>query len=357
MIKVLVVDDSSSFRLSLGHLLESDPEIVVVGWAGSGKQAVDAVMRLRPDVVTMDVMMPDMDGITATQHILAAVGVPIIILTASSGADVGVRALGAGAVDVVRKATHSGDIHRMRTELIRSVKLLSEVKVIRRRVAGPDGRSLASAAGPAVAPHPEPGKAPRGVVAIGASTGGPAIIHTILSAFPEDMPWPVLIAQHIAEGFEPYLVGWWQEVTPLKVRVSGPGNELKAGTVEVASAERHLVVREDFCTGAKPRVEGDHFVPSIDHLFESVAQHCASAAVGVVLSGMGDDGARGLLSMRLAGAVTAVQEPSSSVVDGMPTSALERGATLQRLAPEEIGPWICRQVGVLPRRSRTRRDG
>jgi two-component system chemotaxis response regulator CheB len=331
MIRVLVVDDSATFRAQIIQMLESDSQIAVVGWASSGHQAFDMVARLRPDIVTMDALMPDLDGVAATELILRSFRVPIIIVSAVASGGYGVRALGAGALEALAKPTGAADRDRFRLQLLQSIKLFSEVPILLRRGAAdappPQRREV----------RPPPGEVK--IVAIGASTGGPGIIAALFQSLPPTFRPPIVVAQHISEGFDKYLIDWWSQVSGRRVELAASRKALAPGMVVVASAKQHLVVTAgDF--DCKNPEKADVYIPSIDRLFQSVAAAFGRAAVGILLSGMGEDGAAGLLAMHLAGATTAVQEPSSAVVGSMPTNALMLGGTTTVLRPEEMGRWV-----------------
>jgi len=332
VIRVLVVDDSETFRSYAVQILESDPEISVVGCASTGEQALEMVARLKPTIVTMDALMPDLDGVEATEQILRSYRVPIIIVSAVASGHHGVRALGAGAVDAVAKPSSGADRERFRVQLLQSVKLLNEVPILLRRPS-PHAVSLRR-------PPPSGGK-PKTIkiIAIGASTGGPGVINLILQMLPPEFRPAIVIAQHIGEGFDRFLVDWWSQSTTRLIRLAAPQIPLTPGTALVAPANRHLLINHDGPTTCKP-LAGETFVPSIDRLFESVASTFGASAVGLLLSGMGDDGAAGMLAMKSAGARTAVQDPSSAVVASMPERALAIGAATTVLRPEEMAAWV-----------------
>jgi two-component system chemotaxis response regulator CheB len=332
MIRVLVVDDSETFRSYAVQILESDPEISVVGCASTGQQALEMVARLNPTIVTMDALMPDLDGVEATEQILRSHRVPIIIVSAVAAGHNGVRALGAGAVDAVAKPSGAADRERFRTQLLQSVKLLNEVPILLRR---PTAHPL-----PSLRPSPSFDKSKDiKVIAIGASTGGPGVINLIFQMLPREFRPAIVIAQHIGEGFDHFLVDWWAQSTTRPIKLAVSGIPLTPGTALVAPANRHLLINHDGPAILKPRA-GETFVPSIDRLFESVASTFGPSAAGLLLSGMGGDGAAGMLAMKSAGARTAVQDPSSAVVASMPERALSIGAATTLLRPEEMASWV-----------------
>ncbi len=335
MIRVLVVDDSETFRAQMTRMLESDSKIAVVGWASTGQQAVHLVARLKPDIVTMDALMPDVDGVEATKLILRSHRVPIIIVSSVAAGHYGVRALGAGAMEALAKPTGAADRDRFRSRLLQSVKLFSEVPVLLRR----NGANVP----PSQAPKVGRSATRRGdvqVVAIGASTGGPGIIAALLQSLPPTFRPPIVVAQHISEGFDRYLIDWWSQAAGRRVELAEPRKALAPRMVVVAPAKQHLVVTATGVLDCRRSEETDQYAPSIDQLFHSVAAAFGRTSAGLLLSGMGDDGAAGLLAMHAAGATTAVQEPSTAVVGSMPSSALTLGAATTLLRPEEMARWV-----------------
>jgi two-component system chemotaxis response regulator CheB len=331
--RVLVVEDSEITREYLCALMEQDPALQLAGVARDGLEAVEQAHSLRPDVILMDVHMPRMGGLEATRRIMAQVPTPIILATAGLAADetdLGFEAIRAGALTVIDKP---GGLDSPEAQgLVRTVKLMAEVRVVRRWPART-----------AEAPAPAVSRAGQGVrvVAIGASTGGPAALAEILSRLrPSDVPAPVLVVQHITPGFTPGLVEWLAKETPMAVRLARGGEAAREGTVYVApdavemgiDAERRLVITP------APSADGLH--PTVDHLFASVALSQGARAMGILLTGMGRDGASGLARLRQAGAVTVAQDEASSVIFGMPGEAIRQGAVQHVLPPAEIARFI-----------------
>ena len=345
-IRVVIVDDSLVAREMLSQILSSDPEIEVVGTAGDGQAGVEMVARLRPDLVTMDIHMPRMDGLDAVEHIMAFTPTPVLVVSSSvhgDGLGAAFEALAAGALEVMKKPEPKDweDLERIGRKIIRKVKLLSRVKVIThirgRKRAGSSGVPAAPA-GCGLAP-----KALISLVAIGSSTGGPSALMMLLSALPKDFPVPVLIAQHIADGFIPGLVEWLDGGCAIDVREAGDGQAVQAGAAYLAPTGRNLEFdghRTHF-TAPKP---GQLYIPSADTLFGSVAKALRSQAVGVILTGMGNDGARGLKAMHDAGAKTIGQDEATSTVYGMPRAAAELGAVDQALPIDKIGAAVVEHV-------------
>ena len=340
-IKALIVEDSAVVRELLNHILSSDPEIHIVGTANNGSEALLAVQALKPDVVTMDINMPVMDGYEATRRIMETHPVPIVIVSVSVDpreVATTIRALNAGALAAVQKPVGFGHPEHEQTAkaLVQTVKLMSEVKVVKRwpmRYLETPPRPVA---GDSISTLHEAGAGNIEIIAMGASAGGPPTLQTILSRLPVDMPVPIVIVQHISPGF---IDGFAQSLavsSRLPVQVAIQGEELKAGHVYLAPGGAHMGVvkggRVDLFDGA--HVSGVR--PSISYLFQAVADVFASRAAGVLLTGMGKDGAEGLRSMKDKGAVTIAQNEESSVVFSMPREAIELGAATHVLAPHEI---------------------
>ena len=327
-IRVVIVDDSLVAREMLSQILSSDPDIEIVGTAADGQAGVDMVAQLKPDLVTMDIHMPRMDGLDAVEHIMAHTPTPVLVVSSSvhgEGLGVAFEALTAGALEVMKKPEPRDweDLERIGREIIRKVKILARVRVIRHiRGRMRVGSTRIPAASPTVLPASAAGIS---LVAVGSSTGGPSALMLLLSSLPKDFPVPVLIAQHIADGFIPGLVEWLNGGCAIHVREASDGAPIEAGAAYLAPTGRNLEFdghRTHFTT---PKA-GQLYIPSADTLFESVATSMRSQAVGVILTGMGNDGARGLKDMHDAGAKTLGQDEATSTVYGMPRAAAELGA-------------------------------
>jgi two-component system chemotaxis response regulator CheB len=322
VIRVLVVDDSATIRKLLTAMLEADPQIRVIGTAADGEAAVQQALLLKPDLITMDIQMPLLDGLEATRRILAERPTPIIVVSAmgdDSGNHPTFDAMQAGALDVIKKPSGLGsaDFQLIAQQLVTSVKLLAEVKVVRRRV----GRVTA----PITAPLPVVRHKPA-VLAMGASTGGPAALNAVLRGLPDAFPLPVLVVQHIAAGFLPGLLAWLQRECRLPLQMAQAGQALTPGVVSFAPDDHHLVVAARGRLGLNQDPPLSHVRPSATALLQSVARVYGAEAIGVVLTGMGDDGALGLQALHARGGVTIAQDEASSVVYGMPKVAVELGA-------------------------------
>lgn len=336
-IRVLIVEDSRVVAEFLTHVLNADRRIQVVGLAADGEEAVEAARRTRPDVITMDIHMPKVNGFEATRKIMETFPVPIVIVSGSVNVNevaVTFRAIEAGAVAVVRRpdvADHADGGTAVK-ELVDTVKLMSEVKVVRRWP-----RAKGDCA-PHAIPKAELARLPCPVqaVAIGASTGGPLVLQTVLARLPKDFPLPLLLVQHMAPGFAQGFVEWLASSSGYSVRVAREGEALLPGHAYVAPDDFHMGVRP----GRRiflSRAGREHGVrPSISFLFRSVEQVFGSGAVGVLLTGMGKDGAQELKDLKNSGAITIAQDEHSSVVHGMPGEAIQIGAAGHVLPPEAI---------------------
>lgn len=342
-VRAIVVEDSATVRARLVEIMESDPEIELVGEASNGKDGIQLCETLRPDVITMDMMLPVMTGQAATEYIMAHCPTPILIVSASVNRGELFRtydALAAGAVDVLEKPTGREPDGQWERNFLATVKLVSRIKVITH----PMGRlkyraQMAAAANTGVAARVK-GTGIE-IVAIGASTGGPGAIVEILRGLPKDFKLPLLLVLHINEPFGVAFADWLDAQSERTVRhaVDGESAEGLAGQMIMSPGHSHLVVRE-----GKLRLTQDaerHSCrPSVDVLFESLAREYGAHSAGCLLTGMGRDGAQGLLEMRKAGAVTIAQDEATSVIYGMPREAVLLGAAQHVLPVQEIGPAI-----------------
>jgi len=348
-IKVLVADDSQVTRMLLVQLLNSDPCIQVIGAVNDGQAALDflAAAVQRPDVVVMDIHMPRLDGFEATRRIMEWQPLPIVICTATvSPQDLAVafRSMEAGAVACVEKPVALGaDFEPRLQNLLQTVRLMSEVKVVRRwnRSRGP---SVTPPAASSDKPRTSSGSGVK-LIGIGASTGGPPVLQTILSGLPKDFPVPLLIVQHIARGFLPGMVDWLSQTTGLRVHIAAHGATPLPGHAYVAPDDFHLAAdaRGHLVLAREPAESG--LRPAVSYLFRSLADSYGANAVGVLLTGMGRDGAEELKRMRNHGAHTIAQDRDSSVVHGMPGAAVELDAASQVLAADKIAGALIARIG------------
>jgi two-component system chemotaxis response regulator CheB len=344
MIKVLIVEDSRVAQEFLVHVLTSDPAVLVVGVVNDGVEALAAVKAKRPDVITMDIHMPKMDGYEATRTIMESAPAPIVIVSASTSAtetSATFRALEAGALAVVLRPPgigHPGYAAAAR-ELVQTVKLMSEIKVVR-RFARPtkEPAPLLAPASP-VAPTLT-SAADIQVIAIGASTGGPPVLHTILSSLPPDLPVPVLIVQHIAPGFVAGFVEWLTGAAKFPVHIATHGQLTLPGHGYVAPDGFHMGIASGPRIVLSNQAPENGLRPAVGYLFRSVAQVMGAHAVGILLTGMGRDGAEELKVMKDRGALTIAQDEVSSIVHGMPGEAIKLGAATHVLPPESIAAML-----------------
>ena len=337
MIRVLVVEDSPVVRDLLVYILGSDPEIKVVATAGDGYQAIEMALKEHPDVITMDVHMPRLDGIEAVRRIMATNPIPTVIISASlDPGEVGdtFRALEAGAVAVCEKPqgiTHPL-YHAQARKIVQIVKMVSEIKVVRRWKPPSSGACRPAQDGKEWLP----GTSKIELVAIGASTGGPPVLCGILAGLTRGFPAPILIVQHIAPGFLPGLVGWLTSTTGVPVEIACDAKIAQPGHAYVAPDGVHMEVQRSCRIRLEGRAPVNGMCPSVSVLFRSVAEAFDRSAVGVLLTGMGRDGADELLMMKNKGALTIAQDKESSVIHGMPGEAIKLGAARHVLPPDKI---------------------
>jgi two-component system, chemotaxis family, protein-glutamate methylesterase/glutaminase len=384
-IKVLVVEDSARLRARIVRALESDASVVVVGQASDGRAAIDLCLKLRPDVITMDVVLPVLTGLAATQKLMQICPTPILIISAAI--DPGelvntVSALAAGAVDVMEKPRNGTvDDGAWDRRLLSTVKLVARIHVITHLHRGTD-RSAERIADPApqqhttsptpppprlsqarsslvqspMSPRARPEAAPDAevpeirresggfeVVAIGASTGGPAAVATVLSALPEGFVLPVLLVLHVSDSFGPAIASWLKAVSSRRVRLADHGEPLSTVGEEVIMAPpgQHLALRGGLIT-LNREPERHSCRPSVDVLFDSLALEVGPQVAACLLTGMGRDGATGLLAVHRSGGLTIAQDEATSVVFGMPGEAVRLGAAQHVLPVERIGPLLGR---------------
>jgi len=336
MIKVLIVDDSAVTREFLVHVLGSDPGIEVVGTASDGEHAIEAVERTRPDVVTMDIHMPRVDGMEATRRIMETRPTPIVIVSGSSDPHevaTTFRAIEAGALTLLRRPAGIGhpDHEASALELIQTVKLMSEVKVVRRWARAPR-ESVTRLSVPALSEAPKRVR----VIAIGASTGGPPVLQMILSGLSRELPVPVLIVQHMAAGFVGGFTEWLGQSSSLPVHVATHGESMRPGHVYVAPDDFQMRVERGGTIALGDDGPENGLRPAVSFLFRSLANVYAGEVVAGLLSGMGRDGAGELKILRDQGAITFAQDKESSVVHGMPGEAIRLDAATLVLPPENI---------------------
>lgn len=355
-LRVLVVEDSLTVRRRLCDVLASDPDVEVVGEAEDGQRGVDLCRALRPDVVTLDMHLPQMTGVEATEHIMANFPTPILIVSSSTNRGELFKtydALSAGAVDVLEKPTGNEPDGDWEGRFLSAVKLVARIKVIthpRARLRGYTRSSSSSlpASLASVAPGPAPapaGAGPRAVVGLGASTGGPGALGEVLRTIPSPLACPAFFVLHIGDPFGAAFAEWLERLSGHRVAMARDGERVAslAGRVTMAPPGRHLVIERGVLRLTSDP-ERHACRPSVDTLFESLAREYGAAVVAGLLTGMGRDGASGLAAVRAAGGSTIAQDEATSVVYGMPREAVLMGAAGRVLPLAEIGPAVASLV-------------
>jgi two-component system, chemotaxis family, protein-glutamate methylesterase/glutaminase len=333
VIKVLIVDDSAVVRKVLSEALSQQESIEVVGTAADPYSARDKIAELRPDVITLDIEMPRMDGLTFLEKLMTHFPLPVIIVSSLTpkGSELSIRALALGACDVVPKPGSQFSIPDVSRDLSRAIRTAALA-----RFPAPRNSPSSLAA--------RPGKAPitlsttSKLLAIGSSTGGPRALEVVLGRLGANAPGTVIV-QHMPEGFTRAFAERLNGLFPMQVREAQDGETIASGTVLIAPGRTHLFVQRSgagYVTRLREAPPVNHHRPSVDVLFHSVAKAAGANAVGVILTGMGRDGAEGLLAMRNAGAHTIAQDEQSSVVYGMPREAAELGAAVEIVAIEDV---------------------
>jgi two-component system chemotaxis response regulator CheB len=330
-------------------MLGADPGLEVVGLARNGIEAVEQAERLRPDVIVMDVYMPRMNGLEAAGRIMERIPTPIVMVSASFSQDevaLTFEAFKAGALTAVDKPCgpdHPGQAAAAR-RLVEAVKLMAEVKVVHRWPRRARSQML-EAAEQGLIPMPRQIR----LIAIGASTGGPQVIMEILARLPRDFETPILVVQHITPGFTRGLVTWLGQRKHLAVKLAEPGESVSPGTIYLAPDGSQMGITKDGQFRLTRGGVQDGFCPSASYLFQSVAEAYGRSAMGILLTGMGRDGAQGLLRLRQAGGVTIAQDEATSVVFGMPAEAIRLGAAEYVLSPEQIARAMRSSAASMPR--------
>ncbi|MST95316.1 MAG: chemotaxis response regulator protein-glutamate methylesterase [Pedosphaera sp.] len=336
--RIAIVNDMLLAIEAMRRVLTQDGRHEVVWTARDGREAVEHCQRSRPDLILMDLVMPHMDGIEATRRIMAKTPCAIVIVTASVTDHTAkvFEAMGAGALDAVNTPVlgNAADSHGANA-------LLAKVDTIRRLIADDPWEKAHS---PAAAAHGRPAQ-PGQLVVIGASAGWPAALVKVLSGLPADFAAAVVIIQHVDAQFAAGLAQWLGSHTPLSVRLAEEGDPPRAGQVLLAGRDHHLVLSRAAQLGYSRAAADCAYRPSVDFFFKSVAEHWQGAAVGVLLTGMGRDGAEGLLALRARGFPTIAQDESTSAVYGMPKAAAELQAAGEILALDKIAPRLVNVVG------------
>jgi len=333
-LRVLVVDDSALMRKLIPKILERDDSIEVVGTAMDGNFGLKKIADLAPQVITLDLEMPGLNGIDTLKEIMRRWQLPVIVVSSHStaGAAITLKALGLGAFDFVAKpADVSARMPEIAEELINKIKAAAQSKMVRTRAL------------PEIAPAPKPqrqaGAAPTRIVALGVSTGGPNALQFLLSQLPPEFPGSILVVQHMPDGFTEMFAKRLDETCAIRVKEAQSGDLLIAGRVLICPGNRHMKVKKlplgnVAVLAEEPRVNGHR--PSVDVLFRSVAEEFGSQAIAVLMTGMGEDGASGMGAVRAAGGMTIAQSEESCVVFGMPKAAIDRGYVTRVVSLEDL---------------------
>ncbi|MEO5362482.1 MAG: chemotaxis-specific protein-glutamate methyltransferase CheB [Magnetococcus sp. DMHC-8] len=358
MIRVLIVDDSPIARVVLAKMINAAPDMEVVGSAVNGEDALTLIPRLQPQVICTDLHMPKMDGLSLTREVMMRHPLPILVVSVSvhqNDNDQNIfELLEAGAIDVFPKPRggleSAGD--SLIQELATKIRILSGVVPIRRHRSavqaakgGPGERRAGEVLPVSSLASRVPVAAPA-LVAIGASTGGPQALLTVFSGLPAGFPLPVLCIQHISHGFLDEMVSWLNLHTPLTVQVAQSGEKPLPGHIYFSPEDRHLTISERGGFVLDAGTAQDTHRPAVDVTFHSVAQVYQSSGIGVLLTGMGRDGADGLLAIARSRGTTIAQDEESCVVFGMPKQAIDLGAAGKVLPVTAIAPELCRLAGV-----------
>lgn len=336
MIRILITEDSDVVATLLGSILDAEPDMQVVGRASNGREAVTMSHELRPDLITMDIRMPVMDGFEATRMIMSAHPTPIVVISSSVDAEelgITFRAIEEGALAVIEKprGLRHPDFETIRRELVETIRAMAEVRLVRRRPPRPSARMFQR--------EKLPERLAYQVAGIACSTGGPQVLASILGTLPMAFPLPLLVVQHISPGFIHGLVNWLRGHTLLEIRLAAQGMPLRPGCVYFAPDDYHLGVARangGLVATLAQTDPVDRFRPSGSALFRSIAACCGKAAIGGLLTGMGSDGASGLAELHRAGGHTFVQDADSAVVYGMPGAALALDCVDQVVTLENI---------------------
>ncbi|MHC1704430.1 MAG: chemotaxis response regulator protein-glutamate methylesterase [Tenuifilaceae bacterium] len=352
-IKVLIIDDSAVVRQTLTQIISSDPMLEVMGVASDPFFAAKKIAEEIPDVITLDVEMPRMDGLTFLKKVMTQHPIPIVIISSltENGTETGMRALDYGAVEIITKPQMNTKtfIEESKIRICDAIKAAASARIKRHKTIEPV-RVEPKHSADVVLPHSQLNmsmiKTTELVVAVGASTGGTEALTTFLQALPLDTPG-IVIVQHMPEKFTKSFADRLNEICKITVKEAVNGDSVLRGQALIAPGNFHMLLKR---SGAKYYVEVkegplvNRHRPSVDVLFRSTARYAGSNAIGVIMTGMGDDGARGLLEMKQAGAKTVAQDEKSCIVFGMPKEAIKLGAADRVLSLESIAPYILRPI-------------
>lgn len=338
MIRILTVDDSPNIALLLKLIFAKEPDMQVIGHAMNGQEAVRMARELKPDLITMDILMPIMDGIEATKKIMASQPTPILIFSAATDnatQPYAFRALEEGAIAVLGKPQNINDpdFNLFKNKIIDIARESINIK----KLAKPEVTQQLCR------PMPQPTSPNYEIIALGASTGGPIALQTIITQLPGDFPLPIVIVQHMFKGFIQGFADWLQKSTKLTVKTATSGEKLEKGYIYIAPDEHHLLLERQtnqLKLSLANQPADAVFIPSIDVLFDSIATSCPKKAIAGLLSGMGNDGARGLANLHTHGCQTFVEDAQDCIVNSMPQAALKLNAVNNVVPLKKIAAYI-----------------
>ncbi|HKJ25437.1 MAG TPA: chemotaxis response regulator protein-glutamate methylesterase [Myxococcota bacterium] len=346
LIRVLVIDDSAFSRRTITRMLETSPLVKVVGSARDGEEALQKVFTLKPDLITLDLEMPRMDGFTFLRLVMAKKPTPVMVISGRTGEDEVFKALELGAVDFIAKPTPrpTPELETIQQEVIRKVHAIRQLRIdkVKQRVDHPAEMTM-----PAHAPRHLPRD--HRVVVIGSSTGGPAALMQVFGSFAEPPPCAILVSQHMPQGFTKGFAERVDRLTCLKAREARDGDLVESGTVLIAPGGQHLEIESvagQAATHLAARGPGEKYAPSVDRLFRSAAKAFGRNLTALVLTGMGNDGRNGVLDVKQHGGTVIAESEETAVIFGMPAQAIQTGAVDAVLPLGEIGKAI--QDGIAP---------
>ncbi|MEJ8554563.1 chemotaxis-specific protein-glutamate methyltransferase CheB [Tepidibacter sp. Z1-5] len=336
MIKVLVVEDSPTIQQLITYILNSDENIEVIGVVDNGEKAIKFINKNKPDIITMDISMPVMDGFEATKRIMETNPIPIIVISGlidSHDIDRTFKAIEAGAVSVIEKpeGINHDDFYKISQNITDTVKLMSEVKVVKRKA---DYKNIKLNLSSGIKPNNV--FSDLKIAAIGVSTGGPPVLQTLFSKLPHNIKIPILVVQHISPGFLNGLIDWLSKFTEYPIHIAIQGQKALPGHIYFAPDGFHMGVRSNGQIFLNRGEKENGLRPSVSYLFRSVAKYYGEKSMAILLTGMGKDGAQELKLLKDKNAITVAQDEKTSVVYGMPGEAIKLNAAKYILSPEKI---------------------
>ena len=339
MVRLVVVDDCPIFRHLIKSFAEMNGDIKVVGEAVNGFDAIEKLNKLSPDIMTLDINMPVMDGMEAIEHIMSKHPLPILVVTSRGDSETAYQAISIGALEVLPKAEISSDSYHSFSE---KIKLLSKVKVISHIRSKKNNNDISKLHSLSTS------KESKKIIGIASSTGGPSALAQILEGLPKTFKTPIVISQHLSDGFLPGLLKWLDRVSQLKIKQGEPGEIIQQGHVYISPPEKHMEITKKQTISFTERTSKDHYFPSCDKLLKSIAYAYKTASIGIVLTGMGSDGLFGMQAIKEQGGFTIAQDEKSSAIFGMPKAVINHGYADKILHLNEISEYL---ISILNERS------